>query len=191
MPGSVALALLTAVAALAARAARALGLGDLRSLYDACAGKVLGVALHLLGDRDEAEDVVQETFLELWRQPEQYDASRGSLEAWTVLIARSRALDRIRARGRALRLVERASDLVHPHSPAPLELVEGRERGSRVARALTSLPGPQREAIELAFFAGLTQTEIAARLGEPLGTVKTRLRLGMEKLAGELAEDVA
>jgi RNA polymerase sigma-70 factor (ECF subfamily) len=187
MTSSVALA----VAALVVRMARALGLGDLRSLYRRCAGRALGVALHLLGDRDEAEDVVQETFLEIWRHPERYDPARGSLDAWTMLIARSRALDRIRARGSALRMVERASDDPRPAPPAPFELVEGHERGSRVARALASLPAQQREAIELAFFAGLTQSEIAARLGEPLGTIKTRLRLGMEKLAAQLAEDAA
>ncbi len=182
------LAALTALAILAAGMA-GLGLGDLRSLYDACAGKVLGVALRLLKDRQEAEDVVQETFLEIWRRPERYDPSRGSLEAWAVLIARSRALDRIRSRGSALRMVERASDDPPAQAPAPLELVERRERGSRVARALATLPDAQREAIELAFFGGLTQAEIAARLGEPLGTIKTRVRLGMEKLAGQLSND--
>ena len=191
MTSPVAIALLAALGALVVRMAGALGLAELRSLYDACAGRILGVAFRLLRDRHEAEDVLQETFLELWRRPERYDRSRGSLEAWALLIARSRALDPIRARGSALRLVERASEDPGPPAPAPLEVAEGRERGARVARALASLPAAQREAIELAFFGGLTQSEIAARVGEPLGTVKTRLRLGMEKLAGQLSEDAA
>jgi RNA polymerase sigma-70 factor (ECF subfamily) len=188
---SLALLVLAASTALAVRMARALGIGDLRGLYSACSRRVLGVALHLLRDRAEAEDVVQETFLELWRRPERYDPARGTLEAWAVLLARSRALDRLRARGSALRAAERAAGDPPDDPPAPLELVEGRERGLRVARALSALPPPQRQAVELAFFRGLTQAEIAAQLGEPLGTVKTRLRLGMEKLAGELAEDAA
>jgi RNA polymerase sigma-70 factor (ECF subfamily) len=191
VPFPAAIALLATLAIVAVQAARALGLADLRSLFQACSGRVLGVALHLLHDRDEAEDVLQETFLEIWRRPERYDPARGTLEAWVVLIARSRALDRLRARGSALRLVERAADDPIPEPPAPFELLEGEERGSRVARALSTLPAPQRQAIELAFFAGLTQAQIAGRLGEPLGTVKTRIRLGMEKLAGELAEDAA
>jgi RNA polymerase sigma-70 factor, ECF subfamily len=191
VPFPAAITVLATLAILAVQAIRAFGLADLRSLYQACSGRVLGVALHLLRDRDEAEDILQETFLEIWRRPERYDPTRGTREAWVVLIARSRALDRLRARGNALRLVERAADDPTPEPLVPFELLEGQERGSRVARALSTLPAPQREAIELAFFAGLTQAEIAARLGEPLGTIKTRIRLGMEKLASELAEDAA
>jgi RNA polymerase sigma-70 factor, ECF subfamily len=164
-------------------------LADLRALYDACAGRVMAVALHLLRDPAEAEDVVQETFLELWRRPAGYDPARGSREAYAVLIGRSRALDRLRARGSARRAAERASDdPVLPPAP-PLEVAEARQRRERVVRALDALPPAQREAVELAFFGGLSHTEIAARVGEPLGTVKTRLRLAMEKLAAHLAEE--
>jgi RNA polymerase sigma-70 factor (ECF subfamily) len=174
---------------LALVAAATVDLGELRALYDACSGRVLAVALHLLEDRSEAEDVVQETFLELWRRAGAYDAARGSRQTWALLIARSRSLDRLRARGSARRAAERAAaDPVLP-PPAIVEVIEARERGTRVRDALGALPAPQREAIELAYFGGLSQSEIAARLGEPLGTVKTRLRLAMEKLAANLAED--
>jgi RNA polymerase sigma-70 factor, ECF subfamily len=164
-------------------------LGDLRALYDACSGRVMAVALVLLRDRAEAEDVVQETFLELWRRPAAYDPARGTREAYVVLLGRSRALDRLRARDSARRAAERASDDPVPTAPPPLELAEVRQERERVQRALEALPAPQREAVQLAYFGGLSQTEIAARLGEPLGTVKTRLRLAMEKLAAHLAED--
>jgi RNA polymerase sigma-70 factor (ECF subfamily) len=182
---------LAALAVLAVGVAALAGveLGDLRALYEACSGRVMAVALHLLRDQAEAEDVVQETFLELWRRGAGFDPSRGSREAYAVLIGRSRALDRLRARGSARRAAERAADdPVLPPAP-PLELAEARQRRTRVLRALEALPPPQREAIELAYYAGLSQTEIAARVGEPLGTVKTRIRLAMEKLAADLAED--
>ncbi len=164
-------------------------LGDLRALYDACSGRVMAVALHMLRDRAEAEDVVQETFLELWRRAAEYDPSRGGREAWAVLIARSRALDRLRARGSAARAVERAAADPPEPVPVPVELAEGLERDARVRRALAALPAEQRQAIELAFFGGLSQGEIAARTGAPLGTVKTRVRLAMEKLAAQLQGD--
>jgi RNA polymerase sigma-70 factor (ECF subfamily) len=184
-----ALALLAALAFLAAAAG--LDLSTLRTLYRACSGRMMAVALHLLRDRHEAEDVVQESFLELWRRAPAYDTSRGSPEAWAIVIARSRALDRIRARGSARRAEERAGDQPPAHAPLPLEHAEASERRTRVRAALSSLPEAQRQAIELAFFAGLTQTEIAERVGEPLGTVKTRLRLAMEKLAALLGEEAA
>jgi RNA polymerase sigma-70 factor (ECF subfamily) len=165
------------------------GLGELRALYEACSGRVMAVALTLLRDRAEAEDVVQETFLELWRRPAGYDPARGTREAYAVLVGRSRALDRLRARGSARRAAERAADdPVIPPAP-PLELAESRQRRERILRALSALPPPQREAVELAYFRGLSQAEIAGQVGEPLGTVKTRLRLAMEKLAAHLAED--
>ena len=164
-------------------------LRELRALYDACAGRVMAVALHLLRDPAEAEDVVQETFLELWRRGGAYDPARGSPEAYAVLVGRSRALDRLRARRSARRAAERAADDPVLPPPPPVELAEARQRRTRVLRALDGLSPPQREAVELAYFGGLSQTEIAARVGEPLGTVKSRLRAAMEKLASELTED--
>jgi RNA polymerase sigma-70 factor, ECF subfamily len=176
----------------AVAATAAMELGELRAVYGACSGRVMAVALHLLRDRGEAEDVVQEAFLELWRRAPAYDPARGSREAWAVTIARNRALDRLRARGSARRAAERAAaDPVvrPPASVPPVELAEVRQRRTRIQGALEALPPPQREAVELAYFGGLSQTEIAARVGEPLGTIKTRLRLAMEKLAALLAED--
>jgi RNA polymerase sigma-70 factor (ECF subfamily) len=164
-----------------------LELGDLRASTRR-ARQVMAVALHLLRDRSEAEDVVQETFLELWRRAPTFDPARGPREAFAVLIARSRALDRLRARGSALRAAELAAADPPVPQPSPVELSEARQRSARVRSALDALPATQREAIELAYFRGLTQTEIAARTGEPLGTVKTRLRLAMEKLAAQLME---
>jgi RNA polymerase sigma-70 factor (ECF subfamily) len=178
-----------ALIVLAAVGAGAMALGDLRALYDACAGRVMAVAFQLLRDRAEAEDVVQESFVELWRRSAEYDPARGTPEAYVVLIARSRALDRLRARASARRAAERAAaeDPLPPAVP-PVELAELRELRDRVRGALDALPLPQRQAVELAYFGGLSQTEIATRLGEPLGTVKTRIRLAMEKLATQLTE---
>jgi len=177
-----ALVLLAAAALGAAGGARAL-----RELYRGAGGKVMAVALRILRDRGDAEDVVQEVFLEMWRRAERYDARRASLETWAVVIARSRAIDRLRARGSATRAAE-----AHAREPAPepptLEAGEALQERERVHRALATLPTEQREAIELACWEGLTHSEISARTGQPLGTVKTRLRLAMAKLQDRLSE---
>jgi RNA polymerase sigma-70 factor (ECF subfamily) len=176
--------------AILAVAAAGMALGELRALYQACSGRAMAVAFHLLRDRAEAEDVVQESFLEVWRRSGGWDPARGTRETWAVLIARSRALDRLRARGSARRAAERvAADPAVAPEPPRLEPAEARQLRERVRAALDALPPPQREAVELAYFGGLSQVEIAARLGEPLGTVKTRTRLAMEKLGARLAED--
>ncbi len=158
----------------------------LRALYDACSGKVMAIALRLLGDRGEAEDVVQETFLELWRRSAAYDPARASLSTWAVVVGRSRALDRLRARGAAARLASAhaAEPEAAPELPDPLE---GKQERARVRAALAGLPAEQREVIDLAYFDGLSQSAIAARTGQPLGTIKTRVRLAMDKLSLALA----
>jgi RNA polymerase sigma-70 factor (ECF subfamily) len=160
----------------------------LRSLYERHAGRVKAVALRVLASAPEAEEIVQETFVEVWRRSSQYDRGRGAVRAWIVTIARSRAIDRLRSRGAGERTVAGLAREDRPTGgPSPLEDVEQRIERERVARALAELPDPQRRVIELAYFEGKTQREIAEVTGEPLGTIKTRVRLAMEKLAGLLA----
>jgi RNA polymerase sigma-70 factor (ECF subfamily) len=159
----------------------------LRALYDGCAGRAMSIAFRVLGTRSEAEEVVQETFVQVWRQAASYDASRGGAMAWIATIVRSRALDRLRSRAASDRAVARSEeDADPPTAPAPPELAAQRELRAQVMSALAALPLEQRSAIELAYYEGLSHSEIAARLGDPLGTVKTRVRLGLAKLASVL-----
>ena len=161
----------------------------LRTIYDRCSPRVFGVSLRILGTRPDAEEVLQETFLEVWKRAREYNPNRGSVEGWVVTIARSRSIDRLRSRGVAAQLsAADPSSSMSTGAPAPLEVAEQRQNSERVAAALQALPPEQRRVLELAYFEGLSQNEIATRLGDPLGTVKTRVRLGMEKLAGLLAE---
>lgn len=164
----------------------------LAELYDRFAPLLLAVARRIVGHAGEAEEVLQETFLQAWHQADRYDASRASVSAWLVLIARSRALDRRRQRGTRERAVTAAA--VQPRAPEPSarldEHVLVRERRERVRAALAELPAEQREVLELAFFSGLSQTEIAERTATPLGTVKTRALLAMKKLRRELREEI-
>ena len=160
----------------------------LRTLYDVCAGRAMSIAYRVLASRSEAEEVVQETFVQVWRQAASYDASRGGAMAWIATIVRSRALDRLRSRAASERAVARSEDDpdAQPTAPAPAELAAQRELRAQVMAALAALPVEQRSAIELAYYEGLSHSEIAARLGDPLGTVKTRVRLGLAKLASVL-----
>ena len=165
----------------------------LGTLYDRCAPLVHSLVLQLLGDPDDAEEVVEETFWQVWRQSARYEVARGSVSTWLVMIARSRALDRLRVR-KGIREEYRAEMPEPVDAPeegtgpvSPLESAERRERGTIVRNALDLLPVEQRNTLELAFYQGLSQSEIAARTGEPLGTVKTRVRLAMRKLKETLS----
>lgn len=158
-------------------------------LYDRHGPLLYGLALRITGEPSDAEDVVLETFAQAWRDARRFDTTRGSLQSWLVTIVRSRALDAVRARGRRLRLADRATEAASETPPGmgdPLpdtdERVEWNERRTVVRDALASLSDVQREAIELAYFGGLSQAEIAERLKQPLGTIKTRVRLGMSRL---------
>jgi RNA polymerase sigma-70 factor (ECF subfamily) len=163
----------------------------LRALYDEQAPRAMAIALRILRSVEEAEDVVQETFLEVWRRSAQFDDGRGGALAWIVTIARSRAIDRLRssrAAGRVLGGVVDNQDLMRPVLPSPADRIEERRDGARVATALAALPAAQRETIELSYFEGLSQSEISAKTGTPLGTVKMRVKLAIDKLAGLLKE---
>ncbi len=169
--------------------------GALGALYDRWVTLVHSLVLRLLADADEAEDVVEETFWQAWRQAERYEQERAAVSTWLTTIARSRALDRLRARRRRqegawsqLGLSDMEGiTLPAPAADNPLVGAEQAERRALVAKALTALPPEQRETIELAYFGGLSQSEIAERTGQPLGTVKTRVRLAMEKLRESLS----
>ncbi|HKW41020.1 MAG TPA: sigma-70 family RNA polymerase sigma factor [Gemmatimonadales bacterium] len=172
---------------------RALG-----ELYDRHGRATYALALAIVGERADAEEVVADAFGQAWRTAAQFDPSRGSVGAWLATITRTRALDLVRARGRRLRALERvvqtdpASLATLGAAPdAPDRGVERADVRRLVARSLADLPEAQRRVIELAYFGGLTQTEIAAALQEPLGTVKTRMRAGMVKLRGSLAQLLA
>lgn len=162
------------------------------ALYDRWAGVLLAVSLRITRDRADAEEVLAEVFAQAWREAPRFEAARGSVAAWLTTITRSRALDLLRARGRRTRLEETAA--TEPALPAsfgqgpvaPDRPVEDQERQRAVRVALADLPEPQRVALEMAYFEGLSQREIAERLGQPLGTVKTRTRLAMEKLRDTL-----
>jgi RNA polymerase sigma-70 factor (ECF subfamily) len=165
----------------------------LAALYDRHGRLAWSLAYAVLGDAADAEEAVADAFLQAWTSAASFDAARSSVAGWITMMTRSRALDRVRARGRRSALIERVTtvagvDATTPSNPPdPSAHAERREAGEQIASALAQLPHPQRRVIELAFFGGLSHSEIAEELGEPLGTVKTRLRAAMEKLRAALA----
>lgn len=162
----------------------------LADLYDRYGGTVYALALRMTGDRGEAQEIALDAFLQVWQQVDRYDSRQGSLQGWLFTIARSRAIDRLRAARAAKRKpVEEVPDDPGGSSAAapPDEIVALAERSAYVRRAMDELNPAQRTAVELAYFQGLSHTEIAERLGEPLGTVKTRIRQGMLALRKVLA----
>jgi RNA polymerase sigma-70 factor (ECF subfamily) len=156
--------------------------------YDLAAPLAFGLIRRVLRDPEAAAEVLQEVFWQVWLDAPQYDPRRGSPEAWLVMRAKSRAIDRLRSiRRRDRTFVAPVDESMARRDDEPAEnpAVMAEDRGL-IQTALAQLPEPQRRVIELAFFEGLTQTEIATKLGEPLGTVKTRARLGLERLRGAL-----
>ena len=174
----------------------------LAELYDRFAPTLLALARRVLDNHADAEEVLQEVFIQVWNRGERYDPARSSVSTWLVLIARSRAIDRLRSR----KVVERTheataaqaavgasgtSGVGEPHtSPEALENVFIQERHERVRREMAALPAEQRQVLEMAFYQGLTQSEIAAKAGLPLGTVKTRTLLAMKKLRNALRPEI-
>src|SRR6202162_5710922 len=172
------------VARIESRDAEALAL-----LYDRHAGRLMGLAHRILGDTGEAEEILQEVFLHVWKAASTFDSSRGPVLAWLLVATRSRSIDRLRSRRTGRSAVARS--LEEAPEPASREDVEadaaGRGEGEAQCRAvIAELPEDQRRALELAYFDGLTHQEIAARTATPLGTVKTRVRLGLMKLRARL-----
>lgn len=162
-------------------------------LYDRHAGAMYGLALRIVTETADAEEVVLDAFAQVWRDAARYDGTRGSVLGWLTTITRTRALDLLRARGRRVKATDAAGTALDEPAAmgtgfaAPDTLVHEDEQRTVIQGALAQLPAPQRTAIELAFYEGLTHHEVAARLQEPLGTVKTRIRLGMQKLRDTLS----
>ena len=162
----------------------------LATLYDQSSALVYSSALRMLADASDAEEVAIDVYHQVWRNARSYDSSRGSVTSWLVTLARNRAIDRLRSR--AIRA--RTEEPMGSHTDAPTfaagpdETTLAGQRRKRILGAMAALSPEQREAIELAFFSGLTHAELADRLGQPLGTVKTRIRLGMINLREQLGE---
>ena len=161
----------------------------LATLYDRTSPQVYGFVLKILDNREAAEEVTLDVYTQVWRQAHTYDETRGTPGSWLMTLARTRAIDRFRAgaaeRGRLNSLD--AVELMASEDNTPEQDLAGQERRRYVQQALTLLTAEQRQAIALAYFYGLSQSEIADKLQLPLGTVKTRMRLGMIKLREALA----
>ena len=164
--------------------------GALGELYDRHARLVFSLALRILQNSADAEDVVQEVFAQVWTQAARYDSARGAVAAWMLTMTRSRAIDRLRSRRSRpespseSQVVENVPDAAVRQD---LQLLSG-EQVANLQRALNELPAAQRVALELAYYEGLSHVEVAARLSEPLGTVKTRIRQAVIKLRESMAQ---
>jgi RNA polymerase sigma-70 factor, ECF subfamily len=162
--------------------------------YDRHGGVAYSLAYRIVGDQAIAEDVAQEAFISVWRSGARFDQARGSVRAWMLGIVRNRAIDVLRGRAGKAPSLDFDDEVALAQRPAD-ERTEAeaarRETASEVRGAIGELPGEQSKVIQLAYFGGFSQSEIASMLGVPLGTVKGRMRLGLEKIRGRLAEGLA
>ncbi|MCP3956350.1 MAG: sigma-70 family RNA polymerase sigma factor [bacterium] len=164
----------------------------LAELYDRYSGLLLALSRRVVGDSSDAEEILQEVFLQVWNQAGRYDGSRSSVSTWLVLITRSRSIDRLRSRqvkDRTLTALKQEKRDEHT-SPVGVGSVLLDQRRQRLRRVMQALPTEQRQVLELAFFRGMTQSEIAGSTGIPLGTVKTRTLLAMKKLRRSLQPEI-
>ena len=149
--------------------------GAMEMLYDRYSPVVYAVALRVLSDRNTAEDILQDVFMQLWRNPQSFNASRGSLATWLAVIARNRAIDQLRRKHPEVELSETLISV----DPDLENTAERKQAIEKVRAVLATMPAEQRSALEMAFFEGLTHVEIAGKTGQPLGSVKTRIRSGL------------
>lgn len=164
-------------------------------LYDRLSGPLYSLAVRMLSDANEAQDALQEVFVQIWRRAAKYDPAQSSVFSWAMLMTRSRIIDRLRARGRRLRVVASSTDDANETAEAAdasvaesaADTANRNEEAMRVRTVLDKLPAEQRQAIELAFFSELTHHQIADQLGQPLGTIKARIRRGLLKLREQIA----
>jgi RNA polymerase sigma-70 factor (ECF subfamily) len=164
-------------------------------LYDLSSTLLFSIALRILGNREEATELLQEVYLEIWSKAVRYDVGRGTPIGWLITLTRSRAIDRLRMRG--MRTPASTVQTVHgqatpppgDHNPPPFEAQADQDLRNHVVHILSTLPQAQQQAIELAYYDGLTHTEISARLNQPMEAVKTRIKLGMAKLRESLRQD--
>jgi RNA polymerase sigma-70 factor (ECF subfamily) len=177
---------------LQAQLLRRVAAGDLQAMsdfYDQSVQPLYSVALRILGDAGEAEEVIQDVFVQVWEKAATFDSLIGSALHWVLSITRHRAIDRLRSRQRRSRLVDQlieTGDVETEFASAPENAVLSGDEAAAVRAALGSLPGDQRQAIQMAFFGGLTHAEIAEALHQPLGTIKARIRRGLLRLRESL-----